>query len=82
MENIHSSYERMPAYIIGDDNNMVLLSHDEYSNVWSQNGASPKVVHKGWFYNTYDHGLNNGLFIAEDSAFMAETRNGAVYRAE
>ncbi|WP_028402331.1 hypothetical protein [Ectobacillus panaciterrae] len=81
MENMYPSYERMPAYIIGNDNDMVLLSHEEYNSLWSKE-ASPQVVHKGWFYNTNDHGLNNGLFIADDSMFMAETRNGVVYRAD
>jgi hypothetical protein len=82
MENMYPSYERKPAYLIGSEGDMVLLSHEEYSNLWSGDTAAPKVVHKGYFYNTYDHGLNNGLFIADDTGFMAETRNGLVYRAE
>ncbi|MDG4657403.1 hypothetical protein P6P90_10845 [Ectobacillus antri] len=71
---------KIPAYLIGNESNMVLLSQEEYSHLWSE-AAAPGNVHKGYFYNTYDHGLSNGLFIGEGTDMVAEVRNGQLYRS-
>ncbi|WP_416829096.1 hypothetical protein [Ectobacillus polymachus] len=76
METFDFSSERRPAYLVGDENDMILLSQEEYISKW--NGSVPKHVYKGHFYSTYDLGLNNGLFFEETASMIAEIRNGQV----
>ena len=79
METHRFSYDKKPVYLVGDENDMILLSDEEYTSIWNGNVATPKVVHKGYFYSTYDQGLNNGLFFQDTANIIAEVRNGQVY---